>query len=268
MYEPQLDTYVVEKPNSTTEQQDKVAVSDTSKKSSFQMRSYGEYRSITRENILAIINEERNKAKYRSLAFDYELNLSAQKKAEEMLTKSYFSHETPDGKNFTYFIDYAGYEFLRASENLAQGDFSSSRDIVLAWMNSPTHKQNIFDDTMTDTGIGITFGMYKGREGYFIVQHFGRPRGACPLVERGLEAEIKIMNERGKGLYSEIKKLQGQVDAILNNNPGISERASAKKLELIMDTKIAEYNTVVDTLNELTKKYNDQVKLFNACTGV
>lgn len=234
-------------------------------KATYSMGLYTEYQNITPENILSIINLERNKSKMRSLGFDHELVISAQKKADDMLKKSYFSHTTPDGKDFTYFIDYAGYEFMRVSENLAQGDFYSSRDVVLAWMNSSNHKANIFDSSMTDTGIGISFGTYKGRQGYFIVQHFGRPRGACPLVDVSLEPEIKNLTERGKRLYEEIKKSQKQIDDILNNNPDAAKRETAQSIEKSVALKISEYNAVVDTLQELTIKYNIQVKSFNDC---
>jgi hypothetical protein len=229
------------------------------------MPKYANYQNITKENILAIINEERNKNKLRSLRFDNELGLSAQKKAEDMLTKGYFSHHTPDGKDFTYFIDYGGYEFMRVSENLARGEFSTSRDVVLAWMNSPTHKANIFDGIMVDTGIAIVFGTYKGVDQYIIVQHFGRPRGACPLIDRSLEPDIKILTARGKTMYAEIQKIQKNIDAILNNNPDIKLRDSAKTMEKDLQLKINEYNAIVDTLQERTLEYNTQVKAFNAC---
>lgn len=238
--------------------------SDNTKKA-YIMPKYTQYQEITKENILAIINEERNKNKLRSLRFDNELGLSAQKKAEDMLTKGYFSHQTPDGKDFTYFIDYGGYEFMRVSENLARGEFGTSREVVLAWMNSPTHKANIFDGIMVDTGIGIVFGKYKGVDQYMIVQHFGRPRGACPLVDRSLEPDIKILTARGKTMYAEIQKIQKDIDAILNNNPDGTLRESAKNMEKDLQVKISEYNAVVDTLQERTLEYNTQVKAFNAC---
>jgi uncharacterized protein YkwD len=247
------------------EESEVVNSKSTQPKKSYVMESYTQYREITKENILVIINEERNKNKLRSLRLDHELGLSAQKKADEMLEKGYFSHQTPDGKDFTYFIDYGGYEFIRVSENLARGDFVTSRDVVLAWMNSPTHKSNIFDGTMIDTGIGIVLGMYKGKEQYMVVQHFGRPRGACPLIDRSLEPDIKIMTAQGKVLYTEIRQTQEKIDTILSSDPSILERESAKTMEKELEVKISEYNAVVDTLQELTTKYNTQVKAFNDC---
>ena len=229
------------------------------------MGLYAQYNEINKENILAIINEERNKNKLRSLRFDYELGLSAQKKAEDMIERGYFSHKTTDGKDVTYFIDYGGYEYIRVSENLARGDFATSRDIVIAWMNSPLHKANIFDGIMTDTGIGIVLGSYQGVEQYMIVQHFGRPRGVCPMVDKTLEPEIKAINIQGKQLYANIKETQKQIDTILNNNPNTTDRETVKNLEKNLDTKINEYNSIVDNLQDLTTNYNNQVKAFNEC---
>lgn len=249
-------------------QEDIIKTSDaptTRTKEPYSMPSYSNYKEITKENILAIINEERNKNKLPSLRLDNELGISAQKKADEMLVKGYFSHQTPDGKDFTYFIDYGGYEFIRVSENLARGDFMTARDVVLAWMNSASHKANILDGTMIDTGIGIVLGTYKGKEQYMLVQHFGRPRGACPLIDRSLEPDIKAMTVRGKALHTDIKKTQTSIDTILNNNPSVSERESAKIMEKNLEIKINEYNAVVDTLQELTVTYNTQAKAFNDC---
>lgn len=231
------------------------------------LHNYDEFSEINSKNILSIINKERNERGLRSLAFDYELNISAQKKSQDMLSNAYFAHTRLDGKPFTYFIDYAGYDYIKTSENLARGNFTTSSEIVEAWMNSIGHRQNILDSTMVDTGIGIVFGEYKGSDTYFITQHFGRPRGTCPIIEKYLEPEIRINNLKGKALYAEIKTLQKTIDEILNNNPSEQDRLQVKELEKSLDTKITEYNSIVDSVQSLTLIYNTQVKAFNECNA-
>ena len=50
-------------------------------------------------------------------------SIAAQAKADDMATKGYFAHTSPDGKNSWYWFKQAGYTFTYAGENLAL-DFS------------------------------------------------------------------------------------------------------------------------------------------------
>jgi hypothetical protein len=60
-------------------------------------------------------------------------------------------------------------------------NFTDTRQLVDAWLASPTHRDNIVRPEYTDIGIGMATGTYKGREAMFVVQFFGRPREA-PLA--------------------------------------------------------------------------------------
>src|SRR3989344_4628339 len=67
------------------------------------------------------------------------LQEAARLKANDMAAKSYFSHESPEGKTPWYWLEQAGYEYVYAGENLAV-NFIDSEDVVVAWMNSPAHR--------------------------------------------------------------------------------------------------------------------------------
>lgn len=108
------------------------------------------------------------------LILNPKLEQAAQMKADDMASKSYFSHTTPDGKRFTYFLDQSDYQYKNAGENLAITSFDSS-DVMNAWMNSPTHKANIIKNSYKEFGIGVAQGMYEGRQTYFVAQYFGNP---------------------------------------------------------------------------------------------
>ncbi len=99
---------------------------------------------------------------------------AANKKAQDMASKGYFSHVSPDGKIPWYWLDLVGYKYGYAGENLAI-NFNESNDVLNAWMQSPTHKANIVKKEYTEVGIGTAQGFYQGRSATFVVQYFATP---------------------------------------------------------------------------------------------
>ena len=110
--------------------------------------------AITTENIISLTNESRLAYGLAALSENQQLKAAAQAKAEDMLAKGYFAHNTPDGKTPWDFIVSAGYTYLQAGENLAV-NFLDAEDVEAAWMNSPGHKANILNKHFQEIGIGI-----------------------------------------------------------------------------------------------------------------
>ncbi len=130
--------------------------------------------AITVENIISLTNASRSEMQLSSLAENNILDKAAQAKADDMLAKGYFSHNTPDGKTPWDFIVAAGYNYLSAGENLAV-NFTEAESVEQAWMNSPGHRANIVNRNYEEIGIGIAQGQYQGHEAIFVVQMFGTP---------------------------------------------------------------------------------------------
>jgi len=122
----------------------------------------------------ALTNEKRLAENLPQLSENLVLTKAAQMKAEDMASKSYFAHTSPEGKTPWYWLEAAGYSYVYAGENLAV-NFIDSEDVTEAWMNSPTHRANIVSGAYTEIGTGIAAGVYKGRETVFVAQVFGRP---------------------------------------------------------------------------------------------
>lgn len=120
-------------------------------------------------------NQERESLGLGGLRVNQTLKKAAQAKADDMAAKGYFAHNSPDGKTPWYWIDQTGYSYRAAGENLAV-NFDYSKDVVNAWMNSPTHKANIIKAKYQEIGIGIAEGFYQGRPTVFVVQLFGTPK--------------------------------------------------------------------------------------------
>ncbi len=89
-----------------------------------------------------------------ALTINSKLSAAAQTKANDMVARNYWSHNTPDGKEPWTFMDAAGYEYQKAGENLAYG-FATSSDAVVGWMNSPGHRANILDSAYREVGFGF-----------------------------------------------------------------------------------------------------------------
>jgi uncharacterized protein YkwD len=93
------------------------------------------------------VNEIRAEAGLDRLVWDQNLETVASVRAEECNTK--FSHTRPDGREW-----YTVNSKIQGGENLAYG-FDTANDVVEAWMNSPTHKDNILYDEFTGGSISI-----------------------------------------------------------------------------------------------------------------
>ncbi len=113
------------------------------------------YGTSTPDSLLSATNERRSENNIPALQSDSELSKAAQLKADDMVSKNYWSHVTPDGKQPWYFIQKSGYSYSAAAENLAYG-FTSSKDTINGWMNSPEHKAAMLGKAFSEVGFGIT----------------------------------------------------------------------------------------------------------------
>ena len=136
-------------------------------------------------------NDERSIAKLGSLAINQKIVAAAQMKADDMATREYFSHVTPDGENSWYWFRQVGYNYAAAGENLAV-NFTDSKDVTEAWMQSPTHRSNIMGENYTEIGIATAHGSYKGKDAIFVVQMFGRPSVVAKRIDTGTTTVSKI----------------------------------------------------------------------------
>lgn len=131
--------------------------------------------------LIGFANEARSLEGTPSLKVNPVLEEAARLKAEDMVKKNYFAHASPEGVPPWYWLGKAGYSFSAAGENLAI-DFSDSKDVSDAWLNSPGHRANILNKKFTEIGVATSKGIFNGRETVFVVQFFGRPLVSVPLT--------------------------------------------------------------------------------------
>lgn len=124
------------------------------------------------EKILDLVNEERQKNNVKPLALSNELSNAATQKATDMFMHNYWAHVSPSGVTPWQFIISSGYNYLYAGENLAK-DFSTSGEVIEAWMKSPTHKANILKPEYKEIGISVMNGKLLGDDTTLVVEEFG-----------------------------------------------------------------------------------------------
>lgn len=142
--------------------------------------------NVSNGGLLEETNEQRLANNESALTINPQLAAAAQAKAQDMVNRNYWSHNTPDGSAPWAFVLNHGYQYQKAGENLAHG-FSSDSETVLGWMNSPSHRQNLLDESYTEVGFGIANSNNFNKSGptTVIVAMYGRPISAAPVIALG-----------------------------------------------------------------------------------
>ena len=108
------------------------------------------------------VNAERNAAGLSSLKWDANLESASSVRAQECSVS--FSHTRPNGRPW-----YTVNSKIMGGENLAYGYYDAN-SAVDAWMDSPTHRENILWPEFTKVAISV----YAADDGtYYWAQEFG-----------------------------------------------------------------------------------------------
>src|SRR5438105_1975635 len=84
---------------------------------------------MSTQSLLDDTNAQRSGNSETTLHLNAQLDQAAQAKANDMSTRDYWSHNTPDGQTPWTFITATGYSYQTAGENLAYG-FSTAADTI------------------------------------------------------------------------------------------------------------------------------------------
>jgi uncharacterized protein YkwD len=166
-------------------------------------------------SLLGGTNTERAKEKEAALSIDSQLTSAAQAKATDMVTRDYWSHDTPDGKAPWTFIAAAGYSYQAAGENLAYG-FNNASDTITGWMNSKEHRDNILNIAYSQVGFGVASASnYQGKgPAIVVVAMYGEPTGAAANItfnvpDTSQNVLGQVQNQPSSRLVSRIQLLTG-----------------------------------------------------------
>ena len=123
-------------------------------------------------DVVTLVNSERAKAGCSALAVNAALTKAASDHSTDMATRNYFSHDTPEGVDFSARITAAGYAWSGAGENIAMGQ-ANAASVMDSWMNSSGHRANILNCGYRDIGVGVAA---NGAGQLYWTQDFGSPR--------------------------------------------------------------------------------------------
>ncbi len=106
------------------------------------------------------VNAERASRHLIALERRPDLDAVARAHSTDMARRGYLSHVTPEGVDPLGRLERAGVEgFSLAGENAGQTSKSDpSRQILVGWLASPVHRQNLHAPPWNATGIGVAQG--------------------------------------------------------------------------------------------------------------
>ncbi|MGH3470264.1 MAG: CAP domain-containing protein [Thermocrispum sp.] len=107
----------------------------------------------TVQAVVDLVNQERADAGCDPVRADDRLNRAASKHSADMSARDYFSHDTPEGRDFAERIRAEGYPSPGA-ENIAQG-YRSADAVMDGWMDSEGHRANILNCDLATIGVGL-----------------------------------------------------------------------------------------------------------------
>jgi len=129
--------------------------------------------TITPEKIINLTNQERINKDLDPLTANQFLSQAAYNKARDIFKEQRFEHNFDD-RRFSAWIRDVGYKYKYVGENLAI-DFVSSEGVVNAWINSPSHYENLINDKFSEIGVAVVEDIFKNKRSIVVVQIFGSP---------------------------------------------------------------------------------------------
>lgn len=121
------------------------------------LRPTEDNRGKARRAVTCLINVQRTAAGVRPLGESVALRRAGRRHSLDMLARDYFAHQRPGGPTLAQRLQGAGFWPASAGENIARagGSLSTPFSIVLAWLRSDGHRENLLDRDFTHVGTGI-----------------------------------------------------------------------------------------------------------------
>ena len=110
--------------------------------------------SANAQEVVKLVNKERNAAGLSALTENSRLSEAAQAKAEDMMKNGYFSHTSPTYGSPFEMMKTFGITYKSAGENIAKGQKTPAA-VMNGWMNSSGHRANILNASYEQIGVGF-----------------------------------------------------------------------------------------------------------------
>ena len=114
--------------------------------------------SYVESQMIHLINSIRSSRGLQLLNPNPVLNSIARSRSQDMLSRNYFSHYTPEGKNIFNILVENGIMYACGAENLSQASptsWGSPEAVVNSWMSSSGHRANMLNPHFGQLGLGV-----------------------------------------------------------------------------------------------------------------
>jgi len=111
------------------------------------------------QQMVSLLNRERRTRGIGMLSLSSALNTVAQIHANNMSSRSYFSHISPEGTTSQSRVAMQDYDACVVAENISKGHVTAAATLQ-DWMNSPGHRDNNLRAEVSEIGVGYAAGDY------------------------------------------------------------------------------------------------------------
>jgi uncharacterized protein YkwD len=144
--------------------------------------------AVLQARALELVNQSRQEHGLPALKLEDKLNAAAQAHADDMFTRHYYGHASPEGRTAAdRYVLAGGSRWRLIAENIANctgcpppARVSVLRRLHASWLESPGHRRNILREGITHFGFGM---VVDAEQQLYAVQTFagpGRPRRLQP----------------------------------------------------------------------------------------
>jgi len=141
-----------------------------------------EFSPDTEQEIVRLVNRERQSRGLATLVVDERLIQSARKHSARMASAAVIGHQLPGEPNLSHRLDETSLRFDASGENVALDADAAGAHKAL--MHSPGHRANILDAQFNSIGVGVV----RAPQGIFVTENFARRLPEASVAE----AEDKI----------------------------------------------------------------------------
>lgn len=220
--------------------------------------------TIDPDDLVKYVNLERKKAGSPPLRISPVLMQGASLRADVILKYQNFSHQDPyENIELGTVLPRLNYHFAYASENIGMGGISAE-DFVKGFMNSKSHKENLLNPALTDTGIAIVTGPYNQYYVNIAVQLFAIPAGKDEYLgynQSEKDHYQKLINELNIKLNPLVWNLNKFVRSKNFSDASYNKLTKQKDILTKIYLPMKEGKPFTADHLALIKEYNDDLKL-------
>lgn len=204
----------------------------------------GSATNVTLSGLLEETNKVRAAQGDKPLTLNPQLVEAASLKAKDMFEQQYWAHVAPDGTTPWQWFGAVDYSYAVAGENLAK-NFTNSGSVVSAWLDSPTHRDNVLKNEYTEVGFAIREGKLDGQDTSIVVALYAAPASAAVqgVVETTAPVagqELSLAARLGLGVQSLTPAAIGSL-VLLVGGAGVAFLAHAYRKRLPLALKRSWY---------------------------